>query len=245
MAGGVPKPILLPSPSFDLTAVSDTLRAAFSDKTKLVIFNTPHNPTGHVASAAELSLIASLVGKHNRVVCLCDEVYEACTFPGSTHRRLCEVEGMWDRTLTIGSASKLLSLTGWRIGWVSGPADLVKATATIHAYTSFSAAGPLQVRGHRRTCICALSCTYSTLRKASPPSPPPPQHTHTRSLARSHARRTHARITEDAHLQEGIAAALEAECATEANFEGRAELMHRNFETLSAALRRTGVEVCG
>lgn len=142
-AGGIPKPVMLPSPSFDLCLAEDAVRAAFSPRTKLCIFNSPHNPTGRVATVAELSLISSLCVEHD-VLCLSDEVYEVCVYPGETHRRMCDQEGMWERTLTIGSASKLLSLTGWRIGWVYGPPDLVKAASTIHAYTTFSSPSPLQ-----------------------------------------------------------------------------------------------------
>ena len=144
MAGGVPKPVTLCAPDFDLLSVEAELRAAFSPRTRLCIFNTPHNPTGHCASAAELALLARLCQEHD-VVCVADEVYESAVYPGQAeHRRLCEVGGMWERTLTVGSASKLLSLTGWRVGWCVGPAELVKAVATLHAYTSFCAPSPLQ-----------------------------------------------------------------------------------------------------
>jgi len=130
--------------------------------------------------------VASLCREHD-TLCLSDEVYEACVFPGATHARVCDLPGMWERTLTIGSASKLLSLTGWRVGWASGPADLVKAVSTMRAYTTFSAPAP---------------------------------------------------------LQQGVADALDTEPSGKPSFEGRAELMHENWERLAAALRCTGVEVC-
>ncbi len=191
LAGGVPRPVMLQPPDFDLGAAEAAVRAAFSPRTKLCIVNTPHNPTGRVASAAELELVASLCREHD-AVCLSDEVYEACIYPGGAHRRMCEVGGMWERTLTVGSASKLLSLTGWRVGWVSGPAELVKAASTMHSYTTFCPPGP---------------------------------------------------------LQEGVAAALDAEAAKlgtagDEPFEGRAALMHRNWTTLADALRAAGWAVC-
>lgn len=185
MAGGTPKPVRLRGPTFDILSVERELRAAFSSRTKLCIFNTPHNPTGHCASHAELQLIAELCQKHD-ALCLSDEVYESCLYGNTKHQRICEVQGMWERTLTIGSASKLLAMTGWRVGWVTGPADLVTAARTLHSYTTFCAPAP---------------------------------------------------------LQEGIAAALEAEVAT-LRFDDQGSLMHRNWELLAEALRSTGVEVC-
>ena len=116
LSGGVARVVTLHPPSFDLISVEEKVRAAFSDKTRICVFNTPHNPTGHVASREELELVAELCKQYD-VVCISDEVYEANVYEGQ-HLHVCEVEGMWDRTLTLGSASKLLSLTGWRVGWV-------------------------------------------------------------------------------------------------------------------------------
>eukprot|EP00929_Paragymnodinium_shiwhaense_P055406 TRINITY_DN27753_c0_g1_i1.p1 TRINITY_DN27753_c0_g1~~TRINITY_DN27753_c0_g1_i1.p1 ORF type:complete len:445 (-),score=68.39 TRINITY_DN27753_c0_g1_i1:193-1488(-) len=187
MAGGVAKPVRLMPPSFSLAGVEAEVRRAFSSKTKLCIFNTPHNPTGACASVKDIELLSALCKEHD-VLCLADEVYEACIFPGAQHRRICDADGMWDRTLSIGSASKLLSLTGWRVGWVSGPADLVGAAKTVHAYTTFCAPAP---------------------------------------------------------LQEGVAAAMEAETnALSLAFDGRAELMAENHKLLGDALIKLGVKVC-
>eukprot|EP00931_Biecheleriopsis_adriatica_P065611 TRINITY_DN40112_c0_g1_i1.p1 TRINITY_DN40112_c0_g1~~TRINITY_DN40112_c0_g1_i1.p1 ORF type:complete len:409 (+),score=79.65 TRINITY_DN40112_c0_g1_i1:52-1278(+) len=157
MAGAVPKAVRLVGPSFDLLSVETDLRSAFSPKTKMCIFNTPHNPTGHCATSADLELLASLCREHD-ALCLADEVYEGCMFKGTQHRRICEVEGMWDRTLSVGSASKLLAMTGWRVGWVTGPEDLVTAARTMHAYTTFCAPAPLQ-----EAVAVALEAESSTL----------------------------------------------------------------------------------
>merc|ERR1740130_502762 len=109
--------------------------------------NTPHNPTGHMATKGELLMLAAMCERNN-VVCVSDEVYEICAFDSSKrpHVSMSQInEWAANSTVTIGSASKLLSLTGWRIGWVTGPEDLVKAVTTAHSYMSFCAPTPLQV----------------------------------------------------------------------------------------------------
>eukprot|EP00041_Stephanoeca_diplocostata_P010434 m.166070 g.166070 ORF g.166070 m.166070 type:complete len:298 (+) comp18146_c1_seq1:913-1806(+) len=141
LAGAVAKTVTLKEPEFKIDP--DALRAAFSSKTKMVVCNSPHNPTGHVLSHDELELIASLCKQHD-VIAVFDEVYETTLFSGAQHKRLCVVDGMAQRTLNIGSAGKIFNLTGWRIGWVTGPADLVAGCRAIHGYTTFSAATPLQ-----------------------------------------------------------------------------------------------------
>ena len=108
-----------------------------------MILNTPHNPSGHVASQSELELVAGLCQKHDAIA-IADDVYETVVFDGGKHLRLADVEGMRDRTLTIGSAGKVYNLTGWRLGWAIGPDDLVSGVRAIHGYTTFAAATPLQ-----------------------------------------------------------------------------------------------------
>eukprot|EP00756_Hemistasia_phaeocysticola_P022224 Hpha_TRINITY_DN15820_c1_g18::TRINITY_DN15820_c1_g18_i1::g.187177::m.187177 len=144
MAGGVPVPIELAAPNFTLPS-ADELRKRISGKTKMVMFNTPHNPTGHVVAQSELEGVAEICREAN-LVCVADEVYEACVFPGSnvTHRRIVDLPGMGERTITIAGASKLLSLTGWRIGWVTGDPDLIAGLRTVQSYMSYSAPHPLQ-----------------------------------------------------------------------------------------------------
>jgi N-succinyldiaminopimelate aminotransferase len=108
-----------------------------------LIYNSPHNPTGHVATAAECAALAELCCRHN-VLVLADEVYERKVFDGRPEVRLADFPGMRQRTLTVGTASKLFSLTGWRVGWVLGPAELLAGVRTLHSYSTFCAPTPLQ-----------------------------------------------------------------------------------------------------
>ncbi|TIB01351.1 hypothetical protein E3P96_02399 [Wallemia ichthyophaga] len=103
------------------------LIGAITPKTKAIIFNTPHNPIGKVFTREELQAIANVAIEHNLLV-ISDEVYESLTFDNATHDRIADVPGMWERTLTVGSAGKTFAATGWRVGWVIGHPDLVKAT---------------------------------------------------------------------------------------------------------------------
>ncbi|WP_018155568.1 pyridoxal phosphate-dependent aminotransferase [Demetria terragena] len=141
LAGVAHRTCVLRAPEFAVDP--DELRAAFSSRTKLVLLNTPHNPTGKVFSRDELQLIADLAQEHDAFV-VTDEVYEHLTFDGSTHIPIATLPGMADRTLTIGSAGKTFSLTGWKVGWVTGPADLVQAALTVKQYLTFSGGGPFQ-----------------------------------------------------------------------------------------------------
>lgn len=119
------------------------LRAAFSPRTKVVLLNTPHNPTGKVFTREELQLIADLAQEFDAYV-VTDEVYEHLTFDGAVHVPMATLPGMFERTLTIGSAGKSFSLTGWKVGWVTGPAELVQAALTVKQYLTFSGGGPFQ-----------------------------------------------------------------------------------------------------
>lgn len=127
----------------------DSLSDAFSDRTKMCIVNTPHNPTGRVARRDELERVAELCVAHD-VVCLSDEVYESCIFPQVggcllQHIPLSLLPGMAKRTISVGSASKLLSVTGWRVGWaISHSPFLLDITATMHSFNTFCAPTPLQ-----------------------------------------------------------------------------------------------------
>jgi N-succinyldiaminopimelate aminotransferase len=141
MAGGVPVAVTLRSPAFRFDP--DELRAAFSPRTKALILNTPHNPTGTVFSRDELTLIAELCQEFD-VLAITDEVYEHVVFDGGTHVRLATLPGMWERTLTLGGAGKTFSCTGWRIGWAVGPAPLHDALRRLRQFTVFSSATPFQ-----------------------------------------------------------------------------------------------------
>ncbi|KAK9832533.1 hypothetical protein WJX81_006591 [Elliptochloris bilobata] len=119
------------------------MEAAFSERTKLVLINSPHNPTGKVFSDEDLAFIAGLCVKHNTYA-VCDEVYEHLVFEGSHHRSLRTFPGMADRAVRVGSAGKTFSFTAWKIGWVTGPARLVTAVAKAHQFVTFTVASSLQ-----------------------------------------------------------------------------------------------------
>lgn len=122
---------------------ADKLRAAFTARTKAVIVNTPHNPTGKVFTRNELELIAELAKRHNALV-LSDEVYERLVYQPAEHVSVASLDGMFDRTLTLSSLGKTLCVTGWKIGWAVGPASLLAGLRAAHQYTVFCSATPLQ-----------------------------------------------------------------------------------------------------
>lgn len=140
LAGGVKRavPLTFPDLSFD----RDRLAAAFSDRTRVVLLNTPHNPSGKVFDREELELVAELARAHDAWV-ISDEVYEHLTY-GVPHVPIATLPGMRERTLTIGSAGKFFSVTGWKVGWVSGPAPLVRAARVAKQFLTFTTASPLQ-----------------------------------------------------------------------------------------------------
>lgn len=140
-AGGVPRVVPLVPETWQIQR--DALEAAFSSNTKLLLLNSPHNPTGKVLSRADLEYIARLCIKYN-VYVLSDEVYEHLVFPGSEHVSIRSLPGMADRTLRIGSAGKTFSLTAWKIGWITGPSHLVAAVVKAHQYTVFCVPSNLQ-----------------------------------------------------------------------------------------------------
>ena len=141
MAGGVRRPVTLRSPDFRLDV--DELRAAVTDRTTAVLVNSPHNPTGTVLDRDELEAIAAVAREHDLVV-ITDEVYEHLVFDDRAHVPLCTLDGMWDRTVSISSAGKTFSFTGWKVGWVTGPAPLVRAVESAKQWLTFSSGAPLQ-----------------------------------------------------------------------------------------------------
>jgi N-succinyldiaminopimelate aminotransferase len=140
MAGGVRVPVTLRAPDFRLDV--DRLRAAVTDRTRLILLNSPHNPTGTVLSEAELAAVADLAVERDLVV-VTDEVYEHMTYD-LAHRPLATLPGMRERTLTISSAGKTFSFTGWKVGWATGPADLVRAVLTAKQFLTFVSGAPFQ-----------------------------------------------------------------------------------------------------
>lgn len=146
MAGGVARCVALQPPDaahatwwFDQAALS----AAFSPRTRLVLVNTPHNPTGKVFTREELELIGALARKHDAVI-VSDEVYEHLVFRPAAHLRPATLPALADRTLTISSGGKTFSFTGWKIGWALGPEALVRAVQKAHQWVTFATAAPLQ-----------------------------------------------------------------------------------------------------
>jgi aspartate/methionine/tyrosine aminotransferase len=122
------------------------LRAAFSPRTKAIIVNTPHNPTGKVFSRAELELIASLCQEYD-ALCLTDEIYEHIVYDGAQHIPMISLPGMRDRTVLVNSMSKTYSVTGWRVGWVLASPDLTDSIRKVHDFLTVGAAHPLQQAG--------------------------------------------------------------------------------------------------
>ena len=141
MAGVTPRYVALRGDdwSFD----TGELAGAFNPRTRAIIVNTPHNPTGKVYSRAELTVIADLCQKHN-VIAITDEVYEHIRYDGAAHTRLATLPGMAERTLTISSLGKTFSVTGWKVGWAVGPEPLVTAVNRAHQFITYAVAAPLQ-----------------------------------------------------------------------------------------------------
>ncbi len=140
MARGRCVPVRLEPPDFRLAA--DRLRAAVTDRSKVILLNSPHNPTGAVLSRAELDAVARVAIDHDLLV-VTDEVYEHLAFD-EPHIPIAELPGMAERTVSISSAGKTFSFTGWKIGWVTGPAELVAAVRTTKQFLTFVSGGPFQ-----------------------------------------------------------------------------------------------------
>lgn len=141
MAGGVRRPVTLRAPDFRLDL--DQLRAAVTPRTRFVLLNSPHNPTGTVLTRAELQAVADLAIEHDLVV-ITDEVYEHLTFDGTEHVPIATLPGMAERTLCLSSAGKSYSVTGWKVGWATGPAHLVAAVVAAKQWLTYTSASPLQ-----------------------------------------------------------------------------------------------------
>ncbi|SDD83925.1 pyridoxal phosphate-dependent aminotransferase [Nocardioides lianchengensis] len=140
MAGGVRRPVTLRAPDFRLDP--DELRAAVTDRTQFVLLNSPHNPTGTVLTRAELQAVADLAVERDLVV-ITDEVYEHLTYDAE-HVPISTLPGMAERTLTLSSAGKSYSFTGWKVGWASGPRELVQAVLAAKQWLTFTSGSPLQ-----------------------------------------------------------------------------------------------------
>ncbi len=167
LSGAVPRFVELrlePGFPFD----PDQLRAQISSKTKAIIINTPHNPTGKVFSRAELEIIADLCQRHN-LLAITDEVYEHILYDGQTHTTLAALPGMAERTVIVNSISKSYSVTGWRVGWTIAPAPVADGIRKVHDFLTVGAAAPLQeaavtALGFPRTYYANLSAMYQRKR---------------------------------------------------------------------------------
>lgn len=140
-AGGVPVRVRVTPPDWSLNEAA--LRDAFSEKTKAILINNPMNPTAKVFSDEELQLVADLCKEHDAYA-ICDEVYEHLVFDGAAHRPLMAFDGMRERTLRVGSAGKTFSLTGWKVGYITGPAPLIDPIAKAHQWVTFTTPPNLQ-----------------------------------------------------------------------------------------------------
>jgi len=150
LAGGTPVFIpLRPKKESGVTTSADwaldpeELASKFTSKTKAIIVNTPNNPLGKVFKRDELEMIADLCKKHNTFAIM-DEVYEWMTYDGAEHIRMATLPGMWERTITIGSAGKTFSVTGWKTGWAYGPANLMVGLQVIHQHSVYTCTTPVQ-----------------------------------------------------------------------------------------------------
>jgi len=141
-AGGIAKIVRIEPPAWELP--KERLAAAFSDKTKLILLNSPHNPAGKVFNLSELSFIADLVKKHD-VYAICDEVYEHLVFDGQKHIPLMTLPNMRERCLRIGSAGKTFSVTGWKVGYITASARLLSSVAKSHQFNTFTTPPGLQL----------------------------------------------------------------------------------------------------
>src|SRR6267378_293137 len=139
------KPVFVPLEAPDWKLDPDKLRAAFSNKTRAIVVNTPHNPTGRVFTREEISLIAELCQKWD-VIAITDEIYEHIRYAGG-HHVLATWPGMWERTVTISGLSKTFSCTGWRLGYAIAPYEFSSPIRKVHDFLTVGAPAPLQAAG--------------------------------------------------------------------------------------------------
>ncbi|MGH2615255.1 MAG: methionine aminotransferase [Thermomicrobiales bacterium] len=141
MAGATLNTITLKAP--DWTFDAEEAAAVFGPRTRVLLLNTPHNPTGKVFRRDELAMLADLCRRWD-VVAITDEVYERILFDGAEHVSLATLPGMWERTLTINSTGKTFSMTGWKVGYAIGPPALNAALRSVHQFVTFASATPFQ-----------------------------------------------------------------------------------------------------
>ena len=172
LSGATPRFVRLREPGaqggLDWAFDPDELAAAFSNRTRAIIINTPNNPTGKVFSRAELQYIAGLCQQWGTLA-VTDEIYEHILYDGAEHVAMASLDGMADRTITINGVSKTFSVTGWRVGWTIAPADVTSAIRKVHDFLTVGAAAPLQAAAAAalampRSYFEGLSATYRAKR---------------------------------------------------------------------------------
>ncbi len=168
MAGGVRRPVPLRRTATGFRLDVDALRATVTDRTSVLLLNTPHNPTGAVLDASERAAIAEVAIRHD-VVVVVDEVYEHLTYDGVRHAPLAAEPGMGERTLTISSAGKTFSFTGWKVGWATGSEELVSTVMAAKQWLTFTNAAPLQpaiayALDHEDEAVAALAADLAVRR---------------------------------------------------------------------------------
>jgi aspartate/methionine/tyrosine aminotransferase len=144
IAGATPRLVTLRPPHWTFDEAE--LRAAFGDRTRAIVINSPNNPTGKVFSREELTLIGELCALHD-VVAITDEIYEHIIYDGAVHVPMATIPGMEDRTVTISALSKTYAVTGWRVGWAIAPRALMAGIRPVHDFLTVAAAAPLQIAG--------------------------------------------------------------------------------------------------
>jgi len=167
-AGGVPRFVRLVPPDWRIT--SDALAEAFSERTRLVVFNNPHNPTARVFDPEELGLLAGACLRHDAIA-VADEVWEHVVFDGRAHTPLAALPGMRERTVKVGSAGKIFSLTGWKVGWVLAPEALAVPISKAHQFIAFATPPNLQTAvayglGKQDACFVAMRANFQAARDA-------------------------------------------------------------------------------
>ncbi len=161
MAGGVPRYYTMRPPDWRVDA--DALANLVSPRTRLILVNTPHNPTGKMFAPVEMEAVARLCREHG-VVAVTDEVYEHITFDGFAHRPLAALPGMAERTITISSLGKTFSVTGWKVGWALGPPALIEAVFRGHQFIIFAGVAPMQAAAE--TALSVADDYYAALAAA-------------------------------------------------------------------------------
>jgi len=150
LSGATPRFVSLRPPDWGFDP--DELKRAFSSRTRAVIVNTPHNPTGKVFTRDELQVIADLCLEHD-ALCITDEIYEHILYGGARHVPMATLPGMAARTITINGMSKTYSVTGWRVGWAIAPPALTSSIRKVHDFLTVGAAAPLQEAGAKALAL--------------------------------------------------------------------------------------------